>query len=199
MPSTMMPTRKRDDRLDALRGLALVCMLFDHAALAAALCGRREFLLLRLFPGRLAMPLFFLVAGSVAGRYMVRVRRVLLIGVVGVVASAGWACIGVPQADILLIYVGVVLLWVSVPCRGVAPLVVLVLALLQSQFLRVPWDNFQPGLCFAFYVLGVRLRHEVGELGAMVPVELAAVGRWPLTFYGAQLCAVLLTVVLCHR
>lgn len=73
--SVVRATGQRLVSLDVWRGLAVLAMVVDHLALVTPLPD-----VFRLFPGRVAMPLFFLIAGALVTRLTWRHLDGLLFG-----------------------------------------------------------------------------------------------------------------------
>lgn len=174
-------TTTRLTYLDSARGLAVACMVADHITLL--LHGPE---LVRLTLGRVAMPLFFIVAGAL-------VRRVgwrhLGIGLVGLALPAVVPWIDAP--NVLVLYAlsaGVVALfrWLEVP-----PLVltVCVLAASANGFLPRIGTGFEPMAVLGILAVGAHLGpHRLGWL-SWLPDWLAPIGRRPLLVYVGHLLA----------
>lgn len=167
--------------LDGLRGLAILLMVMDHAALVyGAPWGVREVVT------RLAVPLFMLTAGYL-WRPGLR-RRHLETALAAVVATPLLSTIGGAEFGILVVFL-LVLPLVPVAVRW--PLPVLALCLLQLSTWQIPWYGYQPGFVLGLLVVGQlawlwgrdREFLRAGELCA----AFAFLGRWPLTLYVGHL------------
>lgn len=166
--------------VDRVRGLAIVLMLADHLAY---LVGPVE---VRLTVGRLAMPLFFLLAGPLVHRLTVRQGVALGLGL-ALTYLAPWA--GHP--NVLVLYVAgaaavVAWQWIALPDWLV---VVVALAFLANGV-------HGAGSFDWIAVLGIMLLGRViglgwaDRFGSRLPAVLGSVGQRPLTWYVANVLAV---------
>lgn len=175
----------RHPGLDRLRGLAVVMMVLDHALIHVP-----SGLPVRLTVTRVALPLFCVVAGTLAQRSG-RLRRPAVVAIVGVAvmpveAAAG---IGVPGP---LFLVGLVVLAVRLAggrWRRVWPVVAAV-AVLQPVTWPTGATGYQLGTVVALVVIGTLLdAQRVGRLGERLPGVFALAGRWPVTIYAMHVAA----------
>lgn len=179
--------RLRLVELDRLRGLAILLMIGDHLAIAV---GNPLF---RVTAGRLAMPIFFVVAGHLAGSRLS--RRHLYAALLG---------LGLP---ILVPFVDSpnVLLWWAVGCvilygfqrlgLPVWALIAVPLTLGANGWVITPGDHsYNPGDLLALMALGRGLAPEVFAFGLRLPPWMGALGRRPLSWYIGH--ALLLQLVL---
>lgn len=179
---TAATARSRDRHLDALRGLAVVCMVIDHAALMLA--GPVE---LRWTVGRVAMPLFFLLGGHLTRRLGRRHLEVLAVGLVlGQLApwtGAGWL-LGTFVLGAALVALG----------RRVRPVLHVSLFVCLAA-LANPVPQFAPGYdtwaLLALMLAGALLPRTSLGWARRLPRPLAVVGRYPLSMYAGH--ALLLT------
>lgn len=167
--------RTRLVELDRVRGLAIGLMLVDHLSF---LLGVTE---LRMTLGRLAMPLFFLLAGTLFTHLTRRHWYCLGLGVV-LSAFVPWA--GYPNILVQFFAVAVVLElchWLRVPNL----LVVVVGLTVAANHVAVGGPMaYEYSALISLAALG----HIAGprwalELGAWLPDALAVVGRRPLRWY----------------
>lgn len=177
--------------LDRLRGLAMVAMLVDHLMIVGQ--GPNE---VRMTVGRLAMPLFFLIAGSLFSRLSWRHAAIWGVGLV-LPLFVPW----VDAPNVLYWYAfGVVALWVCDRLGPSAQYVVLVCCLtLWANGLGTPPPGAYPFWALLALMIVGRLigREALGRVGDHLPAWswLELVGRFPLTFYVVHLL-ILQTVVL---
>ena len=170
----------RAQHLDALRGLAVSLMVVDHLALAFGV------LPLRLTLGRLAMPLFFILAGHLSRRVGPRTLWALALGL-ALPALAPW--IDSPN----------VLAWYA---AGVG-------ALAAARYLRLPlwlllalpltlaangWGSpvltgYNPLCLLGLMALGAMLPRASFDWARRLPAPLAVLGRYPLTVYVGHVLA----------
>ncbi len=178
------PVFVRSRELDALRGLAILCMVVDHVAVWVG----PEVFSVRATVGRVAMPLFFLLGGHLARGASRRLLVVFGVGLVlGVLAPwsgaaplLAWFCFGAvlvgwagPRASWLLVLVGLGML--ANPS-------------LTDLTLGVPGSYPVPAL-LALMALGRTVdRSQLVRLGAYVARFrlLVWAGRWPLTIYAGH-------------
>lgn len=168
--------------LDRLRGLAIACMVADHLALFAG------WGLLRETVGRVALPLFFVLAGHLLQRLSWRHLGIGLLGLLLPVA-APW----VDAPNVLLAYavLAPLLVWAPGP-RWAAAFLVLALTGLANGWGAVPaGTNAYPLLALLALMCAGRLvpRFELARLGAPLPRFLEVVGRYPVTLYAAHVLA----------
>jgi hypothetical protein len=139
---------------------------------------------------RAALPLFCVVAGSLATVFVGRMRFGTL-AAWSVVAAVMGVLLGIAQPDILLLLA----LGLSVmPLRGeVTWWPVFALAILQPVTWPLPWAGYQFGTVLALLMVGRLIeRGELDALGRWLPAWIGWIGRHPLWWYLghlAVLCA----------
>lgn len=164
----------RAGHLDAMRGLAIACMIVDHLALYADLDAVRWTI------GRLALPLFFILAGHLVRRLS---WRLLAVGVAGLLLPqlAPW----VDDPNVLLWYATGAVVIVGWRRTGWPwwPLIAAGLTLGANGWAELLGRGYNPLLLLAMMALGAGLNRD--QLGAFrrVPRQLRLLGRWPLTIY----------------
>lgn len=179
-PSTSVeaPSLGRSPALDRVRGLALVLMLVDHVAWVAGDASG-----IRMTMGRLAMPLFFLLAGHLFTRLRRRHAVALAIGLF-LPAVVPW----IDSPNVLVLFAvgcGLLALANRWPWLLVAvPVVALTLA--ANRWVLAP-GGYEPLAVIALMFLGARLPRSAFGWGERLPARLGQLGRWPLTFYVAHL------------
>lgn len=169
--------------LDRLRGLAIGCMIVDHVALLGGLQ------LVRVSVGRLALPIFFVLAGALVRRLTWRHGAIFAVGLVLPVVVP-W----IDSPNVLTLYaVGAVVL-VAGARWWWWPWVVLVVAvtLLANGWGDWPAGGYPPAALLALLAAGTLLRRYVGlealhEVGEGLPGWLGAIGRRPVTWYVGHL------------
>lgn len=189
MTTTQTPTRIRLTGLDRLRGLAIATMIVDHVALVAGVE------LLRVTVGRIALPLFFVVAGALVRRVTWRHGATFGIGL-ALPAVIPW----LSYPNVLVSYtLGALLLVIARYVAGRPGVIVLLVVLLTA------WANgwgggfpgYPPAALIALMGVGALLgRDEVTKAGRAVPAWLEPVGRWPLTIYVGHLLVLHVAVVM---
>lgn len=171
---------RRDRRLDAVRGLAILLMVVDHMAAAwPTAWGVREVLT------RAAMPLFMLLLGYLFREFnQVRhwqVVAAVFLEVPLLLVVAGTE-VGILVHVAFLLPLMVVAVRYPWPCLG--------LALVQTSAWPMPFSGYEPGLVFAFMIMGHLMRRAGSEalqgIGEHV-LALAPVGRYPLAIYCGHL------------
>jgi hypothetical protein len=171
--------------LDAFRGLAIACMFVDHIVL---LFSGPE--LLRLFPGRLAMPAFFLLAGHLVTRVS---WRTIAVGALGFLLPMGVPWVDSPNV-LTLWAVGVVLICAA---RRLGlpewPLILLGLAMAANGYTTTGANAYEATALVGLMALGAMLPASTflwaGDLPARLVHPLAAVGRAPIRWYVGHLLA----------
>jgi len=172
---------QRSDQLDGFRGLAIALMMLDHATYVLA--GPAE---IRWTLGRLAMPMFFLLAGHLAGRLRWRHAQ---IGLLGLLLPLAVPWIDTPN---------VLLLW-ALGCAVVyaarwagLPLWLLIVVPLVEVANGVSIDGpgyYSPAVLGALMALGTMLPRTTFNWrlprAALRPV--AALGRHPILWYVGHL------------
>lgn len=169
--------------LDRLRGLAIGCMIVDHVALLGGLQ------LVRVTVGRLALPIFFVLAGALVRRLTWRHGAVFAVGL-GLPVVVPW----IDSPNVLVLYaVGAVVL-VAGARWWWWPWAVLVVAvtLLANGWGAWPAGGYPPAALLALLAVGTLLRRYVGlnavaEAGEGLPGWLGAIGRRPVTWYVGHL------------
>lgn len=167
--------------IDTLRGLAVVCMVVDHLALLTGDAG-----VLRIFPGRVAMPLFFVIAGTVARAH---VSRLVLVAAVGLLIP-----VVVPWVDspnVLLLWasgVPIVVLLRSMP-GALWTVVAAALALGANGWAGLVGTGYNPLCMWALMLVGSQLRIGWSSWADEIPASraLAWLGRHALEVYVGHL------------
>lgn len=175
--------RERSDQLDAFRGIAIALMMLDHGVYIAA--GPDE---IRWTLGRLAMPMFFLLAGHLSTRLRWRHLQIGLLG-----ACLPLAVPWIDNPNVLLLWaLGCVGLWCS--RRFGFPVWVLVAVPLVQVANGISIDGpgyYSPGVLLALMALGTMIPEHTFTVSRRLPgrVEqlLAAVGRHPILWYVGHL------------
>ena len=185
--------------LDRLRGLAIMCMVVDHVCLLAGVYP------LRVTVGRLALPLFMIVGGSLVRELTWRHGGVLVVGLVLPVAVP-W----IDAPNILVLYVlGAAL--VSAfgtgermrpgsrfrPAAGVWVLLVLAVGALANGWGDQPGTGYPWAAVVALMALGALAgRRQLAGVGDRLPHWLAWPGRHPLSLYVGHLLVLQALVVM---
>lgn len=166
--------------LDGLRGLAVLAMVADHLALFAGLDA------VRWTVGRLALPVFFVLAGHLAHRIG---WRHLGIGAAGVAlaAAVGW----VDSPNVLTWYAAGTVVVVLGRRVGLGPAWLLAGALvLLANGVGDMAPGYRPAALLGFMAVGQLVsRARLDRLGAWVPRWVASVGRHPLAWYVGHVVA----------
>ncbi|WP_457204114.1 TraX family protein [Nocardioides sp. HB32] len=163
---------------DAFRGLAMLAMLVDHLCLVFS--GPYA---VRMTVGRLAMPMFFLLAGHLARRVRWRHGGIFLIGC-ALPVLVPW----IDSPNVLVWWaVGVLLLaaarWAEVPAW-----LLVVVALAASANGWVDTDGTYDARClWGLMALGAMLPASAFTWAGRAPRWVAALGCWPITFYVGHL------------
>jgi hypothetical protein len=178
--------------LDRLRGLAILLMIGDHLARVWAFEGYRLTL------GRLAMPLFFVVAGHLAGsRLSVRHLYALCLGL-ALPLLVPW----VDSPNVLVWFsIGAVILYVF-DQRGWPTWVLIFPALIfaANGWVFGLWPHsYEPFSLLALMAVGRGLGGEAFVAGRTLPAWVGALGRRPLTWYVGHLLALQLVLVAVGR
>lgn len=187
---TTTAVRARLIGLDVLRGLAILAMVVDH--LTIVLDGP-DFL--RYTVGRLALPLFFLVAGSLVSTTLR--KRYALIALLG--AGLPLVVPWVDSPNVLWWYVMGVLVMYRMPHSWTLPALVVSVVLLANGLLWAAGGYPFAGI-LALMLLGRLIgshqlddfaARSLGRLGlpyaTWVGYPLAVLGRHPLAFYVGHL------------
>jgi uncharacterized membrane protein len=182
--------RRRSVQLDALRGAAVLFMVADHVALFVGADP------VRMTVGRLAMPLFFVLAGHLSARLSWRLVWVVALGL-ALPTVAVWI-----DSPNVLVYLGAGAVVLAVTRRSRLVLwflVALPLVLLANGFALAPvGTGFHPAALLGLMAVGALLdRRSVEQLAGRLPAAvtrvLARSGRYPLTVYVGHV--LLLTLV----
>lgn len=175
--SVAVPRRVRS--LDALRGLAVVFMVVDHVALVAGLP------LLRIMPGRLAMPLFFVLGGHLTTGLRRRHFLILTLGVV-LQVLAPWAGPGLVLTSFVIGAWVVALAWSMHP--GVLWLPIMVALTFAANGATETALTFDLRSMVALMCAGALLPRSVFlTAGGRLPRWLSVLGRYPLSLYAGHL------------
>jgi hypothetical protein len=178
----------RSAAVDAVRGLAVLLMVGDHlcATLAPGSVWAGVY---RLTLGRLAMPLFFLLSGSLVRRLSWRHAGVLAVGLV-LPVLAPW----VDAPNVLVWYAAGAALLVLFARQG-WPLWLLLLpalVLYANGWTTALGTSYQPWALFALMAVGQLVgRQAWARMPSPGPLRL--LGRWPLSVYVGHVLA--LTVI----
>ncbi len=189
--STLTATVRRVE-LDRLRGLAILLMIGDHLARIWSYEGYRLTL------GRLAMPLFFIICGHLAGHRLSR-RHLLAFGLgLGLPVLVPW----VDSPNVLVwLSIGAVILYVF-DQHGWPTWVLIVPALILAANSWALWTNthsYDPLALLALMALGRGLAPAVFIFGRGIPAWVGALGRRPLTWYVGSSLAIQLVLVAVGR
>ncbi len=187
--------RARDDRLDALRGLALVLMFLDHALVVLiAADGPHWLTYIRGSITRLSLPLFMVTSGFLMNQhrgFSKRRRIQVLVAALWINFLIFVFPVGFGNPDILALWLFVALFWKLIVKY---PVETLTLGMIQnvSATLHLPSHNYQPGYVAAWLALGViiaRLPQEPGFLkhAGRLPRWVKSIGRNPLAWYVGHL------------
>ena len=180
------PTVTRSSSLDRLRGLAITCMIIDH--LCVVFDGPQT---LRMTIGRVAMPLFFLLAGHLSRRLRWRHLGILGLGLV-LPLVVPW----IDNPNVLVWYVaGAAILAV---CRwgDLSPWVFIGLAMAAAANGYPQWKigtGYDGAMLMSLMCAGALLPRSTFDVGDRLPAFLAGLGRYPVTIYAGHL--VVLTYV----
>lgn len=171
--------KTRRVELDRLRGLAVVLMIGDHLAIILGLS------LYRVTAGRLAMPLFFILAGHLAGRLGYRQVWAVVLGLVLPVVS-----VLVDRPNVLVWWgLGCAGLWIcdrlAVPAWSLA---VAALTFAANGWAVTPGPlSYDPVALIGLMALGKCASSSAFLLGARLPAVLGRIGRYPLSWYVGHL------------
>jgi uncharacterized membrane protein YcfT len=192
-PVSAPPAKARLAGLDRLRGLAIVCMVIDHLALIAGLD------ILRYTVGRIAMPLFFVVAGTLVTRLTWRHAAIVPIGL-ALPLVVPW----VDRPNVLVLYVlGAIVLVVAARLFPsdehrlpvLLGIVAVCLAIVANGFDRVG-VSYPASALVALMAVGALLgRHRLDVPGRQLPAFLELPGRFPLSVYVGHVLALQLLLV----
>lgn len=176
-------TRVRSRGLDALRGLAVLTMVADHVALFAQAEPVRWTI------GRVALPLFFLLAGHLARRLSWRLLVVLGAGLL-LPVLAPW----VDSPNVLVWIVVGSLLLAGVRRFGLSPWLLLVVsATLLANGQGFGGDGYAAPALMVMMAAGALIPRDGFAWASRLPAWLVPFGRFPLSVYVGHV--LLLTVV----
>lgn len=177
--------------VDVLRGLAVAAMVVDHAALVAAWAGVLGTDLARWTVGRVALPVFFVLAGALAHRIGWRLAWIALLG-----AFLGVLIPWLSAPNVLVVYavgvVGVVAVARWWGRLGLWGMLVAQLVLLANG-LGTVGDGYPVPALLGFMACGALVgRYAVARLGEPLAGGwwgrcLEVVGRHPLLWYAGHL------------
>lgn len=176
------PPRTRLVAVDRIRGLAIACMIFDHAVVV--LHGPQP---LRWTLGRLAMPLFFLLGGYLVRRLSWRHGWVFLLGLV-LPVIVPW--IDSPNVLVWFALGAVLCRLADTRAERWAALVLLLVVAANFPDQR-DGTSYAPPMLPALMLVGGILRDYHGRAvvgcGDRLPRWLAPLGRYPLSVYAGHL------------
>lgn len=160
--------------LDAFRGLAILLMIGDHLSLFLGLDGYRMTL------GRLAMPMFFLLAGHLAGRLRWRHAWIALLGV-ALPLAAPW----VDSPNVLVWWALGSCVLVAARRLGVPALLIVAVGLTvgANGWELVGGHTYEPAALVGLMALGSVWPRHWFTWAAAAPGWVAAVGRHPVAWY----------------
>lgn len=183
---TVTPVRRRVE-LDRLRGLAVLLMIGDHVSILVGLS------LFRVTGGRLAMPLFFILAGHLAGRLSV---RHLYVGLLGLVLPVFVVFVDRPNV-LFWLALGSAVLWVFRRVGwSVWPLLVVSLTLAANGWSVHPGSlSYDPVALLALMALGAVIAPESLTWARRLPAWFEVIGRRPLSWYVGHVVFLQLVIV----
>lgn len=182
------PGTFRLDGIDGVRGFAMLSMLIDH--LAHFIPNGEP---LRLTIGRLAMPLFFLVAGSLVSKLnFTRLTVLAVIGIALPTVYVGW----IDNPNVLLYYaIGAIIVY-FLRTSDVALIVALAVCFtfaanfpLKLSPTSYPFETLL-GFMLIGAILGRNPFHKLGKWARLIGPRtswIRAIGRRPLSFYVGHL------------
>jgi len=171
-------TKSRIAGIDALRGLALIFMVIDHAIVVLS---PGEFTEVRQYLTRFSLPLFMIIAGyCFKPTYTKRTEHVALVAlaVTPFVLMAGMA-----PYHILFVYLLVL------PFMYLAdkfPVLLMSTAIIQMTTFPIGWHGYEPGLVLLLLLFGNSLKDQLAtevHLAQRFLMPLHVVGQWPLSIY----------------
>lgn len=180
----------RDDRLDRLRGLAILLMIGDHVCMWIPDGGVYRYTL-----GRLAMPLFFVLAGHLARRVHARHAGIALLGV-GLPLVCPW----LDHPNVLTWWaIGVGLL--ELARRLGVPLwsFVLLGLVMGANGFGLHGYTYEPTALFGLMAAGAMIPRASFAWAARLPPWLARPGRHPIPAYVGQAVAITAVVLLARE
>lgn len=173
------PSVGRDYALDAVRGLAILLMVADHLSYFMG------WEVVRLTAGRVAMPLFFLVAGHLAGSPKWRHVRIGFLGLL-LPLAVPW----IDNPNVLVLWAaGVALLWCLRYFGHLAAWVTVVaLTLLANGWGFAPGNGYDWLALWGLMAVGHgSATHRMFGWGNALPEWVAAMGRHPIAWYVGHL------------
>lgn len=174
----------RSQSIDAIRGIAVVLMLFDHALDVAG-----SPLALRLGPTRLALPLFMVLSGwLLVGKPGPSRRRSVQLGLAAAASAGGSYLAGLDAPDILTVYVAALVVR-RVIRRTIAldALPVCALCLTVAQFAPPLWAGYSPWIVLGLISLGEVCRQGGFPIPAIRPCRpFEYIGRHALPVFVVQ-------------
>lgn len=174
MSPLVAPARLRSAALDHWRGLAVLLMIVDHVCLVFA-TGEG----VRLTLGRLAMPIFMVLGGHLAGKLRLRHAGILALGL-ALPLLVPWLA----TPNILVLWVAGVALLELGRRLGVPAWVLPVLALtFAANHGSIGSASFDPVALWGLMGLGALLPRVAFDSAARWPSWLAVIGRHPLAWY----------------
>lgn len=190
--STTLDARPRLVELDRLRGLAILLMIADHLAIVVGTP------IVRVTAGRLAIPIFFVIAGHLAGHRLS--WRHLQIGALGLVLPLVVSFVDSPN----------VLLWWALGCVvlygwqrlhwPVWGLIVLALTLGANGWVVTPGDrSYNPLDLLGLMALGRGMGPELFTFGRRLPAWVGSLGRCPIRWYVVSSLLLQLVLVVLGR
>lgn len=166
----------RNRQIDVLRGVAIILMVIDHVAFVYFPSWWSR------IPGRFAMPLFFMISGSLGpGRDPSRLFMIICLAV-ALMPFENY--IGFKLPGVLswwLLSYGLMILFDGYELQAV------ILALISTQLIYMP-GQVHFGLMFAFMILG-KVWRRILVNGDLKEKRLEFIGRWPMTIYAGHVVA----------
>jgi peptidoglycan/LPS O-acetylase OafA/YrhL len=174
--------------IDALRGLAVLCMVVDHVC---ATFGIGQ--VARLTVGRVALPAFLLCSGWLLVRRPPSVRRLLELCVAASAATLVAVGFGLPigQPDVLWLILAALIVS-PVIRRWPVPALCLGVVQMTAWAIRTPggWTGYEPGTIVALLAAGILWGERTGRSDLErfpSPAVLELIGSYPLSIYVGHL------------
>lgn len=185
----------RRERIDRLRGLAMLLMLLGHVLAVADAGG-----VLRLTVTRGSLPIFAAITGYLLADRTPRPARIAQVAAVGLWSSAtvvGTPVPGLDPVDPLLVISAALCCW---PAVRRWPVVSVLVGTVQAVTYHGLYPGYQLGEVVALMAAGVLLRRSASPADLAVaratadrlPALLACIGRRPLTVYALHVAALAL-------